>query len=182
MQTIDTSLFYAIHSLAGRSHVADMAIVAIGEYLIFPVILLVAFFVYRAWAQGQHTKVWAYAAALLSAFVSRFVVTSAIRAVYHHPRPFVTLQVPHLLNDSLYSFPSGHTIFMFALATGVYRVNKKLGWWLYGLGLLIGLARVAGGVHYPSDILGGMVLGIATTCCVVYIWKALSKTVALPTI
>jgi undecaprenyl-diphosphatase len=87
-----------------------------------------------------------------------------------------------VLVDTAASFPSGHTIFMFALATGVWRINKRFGWWLYALGLLIGAARVAGGVHYPSDIVGGIVLGIATSFVITWCWKALARTVAIPSI
>jgi membrane-associated phospholipid phosphatase len=61
-------------------------------------------------------------------------------------------------------------------------VNKKLAYCIYALGVIIGLARVAGGVHYPSDIVGGAVLGICTGYIVVKAWKYLSRYVAIPAI
>jgi len=79
------------------------------------------------------------------------------------------------LSDSSYSFPSGHTIFIFALATAVYFFHKKLGYFLYFSGLLIGLARISGGVHYPSDILGGIILGSLTSLFIFYLERRTEK-------
>lgn len=180
MHSLDLSLFYTLYGLSGHAHWIDLVIVSVGEYLLYPLLLLVVFFMYREWSKGHSMNVWGYSVAVLGALIARFGVAEAIRLVYHHPRPFITFNIPHLLTDTSYSFPSGHTIFIFALATGVYRINKKFAYWLYGAGLLIGVARVAGGVHYPSDILGGIVLGVATSYAVTSIWKSLSRSIALP--
>jgi undecaprenyl-diphosphatase len=60
---------------------------------------------------------------------------------------------------------------MFALATATYYFNKKLAYFLFASGLVIGLARVAGGVHYPSDVLGGIFLGILTVFIINFVLK-----------
>ena len=59
-------------------------------------------------------------------------------------------------------------------------VNKKLARWLYVAGIAIGLARVAAGVHYPSDIIGGMILGILTGYLVHQSWVYLSRRINFP--
>jgi undecaprenyl-diphosphatase len=112
-------------------------------------------------------KVYGYVVAVLGALVARFFIGSSIRFFYHRPRPFLALHIPHLLTETSYSFPSGHTIFLFALATGIWFVNKKQSYVLFVLALLVGLARVAAGVHYPSDIAGGIILGVLTAVLVV---------------
>lgn len=160
MASVDISLFYWIHSLAGRSTLLDAVIVFFATYLIYVVIVGMVCLVAHAWYMRKREKSLGYLVALAAAVAARFVVASGIRISYERPRPFLALGISHLLTDSAYSFPSGHTIFMFALATVTYRYNKTLSWLLAATGLLIGLARVAGGVHYPSDILGGIVLGI----------------------
>lgn len=162
MNQIDILLFYALHSLSGANAWMDRLIVFTGDYLLYAVLAVVAWYLWRAWQARDLKTAWGYIVAGAAALIARFAVAEAIRLFYHRARPFDALGVPHLLNDSAYSFPSGHTIFIFALATGIYKVNKALAWWLYAVGALIGLARVAGGVHYPSDILGGAVLGVAT--------------------
>jgi len=58
------------------------------------------------------------------------------------------------------SFPSGHAAFFFALSAGVYSFNKKAGIWFFVVSALIGLARVFAGVHYFSDIVGGLAVGL----------------------
>lgn len=59
------------------------------------------------------------------------------------------------------SFPSGHATTAFAAATvmAIFVPRWQLVFFL--LALTIGMARVATGVHFPSDVLGGMVLGVA---------------------
>lgn len=163
MNAIDTSLFFALYNLAGTSRWGDHLIVFFGEYFIYVALLVLAYFLYRDYKQSDFLRLKLYLFALAAALFARFGIASFIRLFIHRPRPFLALSLSHLINDSTYSFPSGHTIFMFALATAVFFFNRKLAYFLYASGLLIGLARVAGGVHYPSDIVGGIVLGIATS-------------------
>jgi undecaprenyl-diphosphatase len=182
MHSFDLSLFYSIYNLSGHSLWIDRLIVDFGEYLLYPILVGVAALIVYEWRKKRWSKMWGYIVAVLGALIARFVIAEAIRLLYHRPRPFLALHLPHLLSDTSYSFPSGHTIFLFALATGVYRVNKRIGWALYALALFIGLARVAGGVHYPSDILGGIILGILISVVVTWLWKSIGRNIALPSI
>jgi len=143
----------------------------LGEYFICITLFIYAFFIYRTYRLKPKIEMVPYFVAILSASVARFGVGSLIRFFYHHPRPFITLSLAHLINDNTYSFPSGHTIFMFGLATATYFFNKKLAYFLYASGLVIGLARIVGGIHYPSDILGGIMLGILIGFIVYKLWK-----------
>jgi len=59
------------------------------------------------------------------------------------------------------SFPSDHAFLFFALATGMFLVNRKVGYFLYLYTILfIALPRLFLGIHYPSDLLVGALLGI----------------------
>ncbi len=60
------------------------------------------------------------------------------------------------------SFPSGHTASAFAFATAITADVPELTALLYGMATLIGVSRVLTGVHYPSDVIGGGVLGLST--------------------
>lgn len=78
--------------------------------------------------------------------------------------------VDHLVQESSYSFPSGHamgTMIIFgALAFVIYRLVKtKMAFKYLGIfyclatAVIIGLSRIYLGVHYPSDVLAGFSLG-----------------------
>ncbi|HHL40657.1 MAG TPA: phosphatase PAP2 family protein [Deltaproteobacteria bacterium] len=60
------------------------------------------------------------------------------------------------------SFPSGHTTTSFAIAFVLARYYPRLAPLFYALASLVGLSRVALGSHYPTDIVGGAVLGLAS--------------------
>lgn len=59
-----------------------------------------------------------------------------------------------------YSFPSGHTMVSFSCSVILFYMNKKVGIPAIILSTLIGLSRLYLYVHYPSDVLAGMTLGI----------------------
>lgn len=166
---LDHWLFLQFYSLAGLSKALDSLIVFLGEYWLYFVLALFVLCAYWDYRRKGLNSLKLYGLAFLSSLVARFGVAELIRIFYHRLRPFVALGLPHLLSDNSYSFPSGHTIFLFALATGAYLFNPRLGIFLYCSGLLIGLARICGGVHYPSDILGGMILGTLTSLLIFYL-------------
>ena len=61
---------------------------------------------------------------------------------------------------SSYSFPSSHAVNNFAAATYFYKVFPKYKWPLYIVAFLLAFSRPYVGVHYPSDIIAGAVIGI----------------------
>ena len=73
----------------------------------------------------------------------------------------MVLQNVHQLifHETSYSFPSGHAAFFAALAMVVFLYNRKAGWIYFSAALFIGFARIYTGVHWPLDVLGGLILG-----------------------
>jgi undecaprenyl-diphosphatase len=94
--------------------------------------------------------------------LSRIVITEAIRFLFFRPRPFLVEKVNLILpyNPAEASFPSGHAAFFFALAMAIYLQNKKLGLFFFVSAFLVTIPRVFGGIHWPSDILAGALIGI----------------------
>lgn len=74
------------------------------------------------------------------------------------------------------SWPSGHSTTAFAIAfmLGLLLKGRDCAWvaWLaFGWACLVGLSRLYVGVHYPTDVLGGAALGLATACGVWLVMK-----------
>ena len=156
--SLDFYLFNQINQFAGRWAWLDYFGMFCAEYLgyvlLFVLILSLAISFKKYWRMVIE--------ATIAAFLTRFVLTATIWWLWFRPRPFLALNFVPLINQkaSDSSFPSGHASFYFALSTIVYYYNKKIGVLFYIASLLIVLARVFVGVHWPSDILAGAVLGI----------------------
>ena len=59
-----------------------------------------------------------------------------------------------------FCFPSGHTNAAFAAATAVFWVGrKKISWTAFFFGILMGMSRIYLVVHYPTDVIGGIIVG-----------------------
>ena len=156
---MDFALFNFFNNFASRSPIGDLTVVFLAQY--FPYLIVLAFVMWACfkkstWKENIYLMLMGIAAGL----VARFVVGEGIRIFYHRPRPFLTHDVIKLISETSWSFPSGHTLFFFALSTSVYLYNKKWGWAFFVASLIMAFARVVAGVHYPTDILGGIILGV----------------------
>lgn len=160
---MNLDILYTLNGMLGLSVVLDGIILFFAKYYIYVIALVAAVAWYRDIKKETLLEFWKNTQALLAAVFGAEVLTLLIRSVFESPRPLWVLDIPYLFEKTSNSFPSGHTIFVFALATAIYFFgNRRLAWILYASGLFIGMARVAAGVHYPTDILGGIVLGTLT--------------------
>jgi undecaprenyl-diphosphatase len=73
-----------------------------------------------------------------------------------------------------HSFPSGHTATSFACATILAAYVPRLRVPFFLLAALIGLSRIYNGMHYPSDVLAGAILGVLVAFGVVRAWAAVT--------
>jgi membrane-associated phospholipid phosphatase len=103
-------------------------------------------------------------AAGLSAAALGLLANQEIAQFWHRPRPYQDhpLGVLPLLSPSHDpSFPSDHATAAFAIAFGVLFVTRRPGWLFLIWAALIGTSRVLAGMHYPTDVLAGAVVGLA---------------------
>ena len=86
-----------------------------------------------------------------------------LKEFFARPRPFDVLSDVILPTGptGTYSFPSNHAINNFAAAMFFYKLFPKLKWFLFIGASLVSISRVYLGLHYPSDILGGAIIGLA---------------------
>jgi len=156
---MDSRIFTFFNSLSGHGKNLDLIIVFFAEYLAY--IILAAFFAYLFFsAYSRKEKLVMAISAFFAAGISRYGFTSLLRFLWHRPRPFVALHLKPLFSEASYSFPSAHAAFFFAFSTLIFFYNKRLGAIFFIASLFMSAGRIAAGVHYPSDIFGGMILGI----------------------
>lgn len=91
-----------------------------------------------------------------------------IALFWQRPRPYISHagEVSPILQGlrvDFISFPSSHTYIVFAIATSIFLYgHKKLGTLLFLFALLVGIGRIVVGLHYPSDVVAGALLGVAS--------------------
>jgi membrane-associated phospholipid phosphatase len=131
--------------------------------VIYGAILLVVLWLYGVYHQENKYK--QIALALFWTIVSVFVVYAVINLAIPQWRPGaieavhgIAPLIPHPIDNS---FPSGHALFTGALLIGAWRYLRR-GWLIASiliLGLITLISRVIGGVHYPGDIIAGLIIG-----------------------
>jgi undecaprenyl-diphosphatase len=160
----DIKIFETINNLAGHSKLIDVLGIFLADYL--PYLLVAFLLLFLFWPKKDRIENKAMVLiSVVSAIVARYVVKSIIVIFYSRPRPYITLPTAHKLiattmADNFQSFPSGHAIFFFALSYTVYSFNKKLGMFFFICSTIMGIARIYAGVHWPSDVIWGAILGI----------------------
>ena len=165
---IDWTLLKLCNSLAGRSMLLDTLIrILVNDYAVTTALaLLLLALWFSGWTPASREQnQYAVLFAITAMFLSNLFV-KLLNLLFYRPRPFAGHDVTLLFyrpSDS--SFPSNSATVGFSLATAVWFFNRKAGLVMYILASLLGLARVCSGVHYPSDILGGLLIGV----CVAYL-------------
>jgi undecaprenyl-diphosphatase len=100
------------------------------------------------------------------------VANQAISHVWDRPRPFTThVGATHLLSAPSPdpSFPSDHAAAAFAIAFCVLAFSRWAGVGFLAAATLIGLSRIALGLHYPSDVIAGLLVGWGAALVVVHL-------------
>jgi undecaprenyl-diphosphatase len=98
---------------------------------------------------------------LALAFAMEFMAYGILKRAFSRPRPFVKLQgvTGLVVPPDEFSFPSGHTAGAFVMLTVAGAAIAPLILPLAALAILIGTSRICLGMHYPSDIAAGALLG-----------------------
>lgn len=99
------------------------------------------------------------------------ILNQFIKVMIMRPRPFVE----HLVRETSFSFPSGHSMVSFAvfglIAYFLYSKHKFLSYVIMILPILIGLTRIYLGVHYATDVIGGFLFSFAWLCTMIPLIK-----------
>lgn len=88
-----------------------------------------------------------------------WLVAATIKLIYKIERPYTTLKYAPLVMEKGFAFPSEHAAVFAALAVTGYMIDTRVGIAFTILALIIGVTRPMLGVHYPSDVVVGWMIG-----------------------
>ncbi|MCD7032658.1 phosphatase PAP2 family protein [Metabacillus sp. GX 13764] len=93
------------------------------------------------------------------------IPVAIVKKLYPRKRPYITLHETKVPANPLedHSFPSGHTTAIFSVVIPLLLFFPGLAVLLIPLGISVGLSRIYLGLHYPSDVLAGFLLGTSTS-------------------
>jgi len=166
----DSEIVILLQNIFTASEVGEWISIALARVWIFLFLPILAWM----WAYGSTHERHSVKEALWSASIG-ILSSEIISIITLRERPFLALNevialVPTPLTTA---FPSTHTTAAVAITAALYFINKTAGriCLLITIGVIIG--RISAGVHYPTDILGGIALGLLSFALVRLGHKAL---------
>ena len=168
LRSYDQQLCIRIFELGGRRKLDDRLMYAfshLGYGYLYPVILFLFF-------RQSRNETRLLLPASLAAFALVAVGQTLLKRKANRPRPFETLPgVEKRMNPpDPFSFPSGHAAGAFLMATLCLHAHAALGLAALPFAMTVALSRVYMGMHYPSDVMAGSLLGVLSARLGLAIW------------
>lgn len=173
-------IFQMLNGLALANRGFDMFVVFVASYLPYLVLFYAIIFIlthedvlqkspFRAFenAKKKFNELFFAASAVVASWVTALIFKQIVQA----PRPQDALAAVRILIGyrGYDSFPSAHAAVFAALAVAISFYHRRAGIFFGIAALLIGLARIIAGVHFPIDIFAGFLLGGIITYGTFYI-------------
>lgn len=110
---------------------------------------------------------------LSSMEVGYIIGNLGLKNIVCRPRPFIVKPniVPNVVPPLNYSFPSGHSCLSLAAATVLIIQDKRIGIPAVCVAFLIAFSRLYNYVHFPSDVICGIILGVICAIVTVIVFK-----------
>lgn len=134
----------------------DNASIFLTEYGIYFVLACLYGMLVIQWYQRKRISLFACNISILFAVLIGFL----LKQYFQVPRPYLQIEaLQPVIEAGFYSFPSNHTILVFAGLFPLLRLSRLWGSLWLVLALLVSFARVYQNVHFPSDIVAGVFVG-----------------------
>lgn len=155
---MNETIFNFLFGLTHQAPWLDALIIFLARDLIWLWVAIVLLILTRAkrWQTVRRSLLASFSATLVA-----WAGSEILKLVFGTARPFLTLPVAFTLlagSGLGHAFPSAHAAFLFALAFSLYPTHKRLAGAGFAVATLVSAARVAAGLHWPIDILGGFLL------------------------
>ncbi len=171
---LDTNLFFVLN-VRTQNSVLDflMPILTNLDYWRIPLTILVILLLIFGGKRGRI----AVALLLVGITLSDQLCNSLIKPLIGRIRPCHVLENVHLLINCTgsFSFPSSHATNIFTGMIILSFIYRKLRMVLLSIAAMVAYSRIYVGVHYPLDVLGGIMLGIICAGIVIYLYKLFSR-------
>jgi undecaprenyl-diphosphatase len=177
LPTIDRGIVRSLNGYAGLSVTADLFLTVIVQFAsvkLLPIVTGLVWLWFRHDGRGRDRA--AVAQALLGALAALIASRLIQNLSPHRPRPLhaeeLGFVLPHGIPADILerwsSFPSDHAALACALVVGIWSASRPLAFACLSWSLLvIGLPRIYAGLHYPTDLVGGALVGaIAASACI----------------
>lgn len=163
---MDAKMFRAINLLSGRWSIIDGFMIFLSNRIRYVYILI---FILMWFKRKMYKKMTCQA---VVSVCMTLMINVLIKIFYFKPRPFLKRRIGILIPSKIdSSFPSKHTLLIFAVSTIVFFYQRLLGSIMLGMSLLTGFSRIWVGHHYPSDIIGSAILGSFTSIMTHKLWR-----------
>ncbi len=183
LYSIDVTLFHFINGTLSNP-VADMLWPLITDYdKLWPVrVVLILVWLWLLIKGGRKGRTVALLIIPLI-FVSDKLNSAVIKELFARPRPCHEIDGVAMVHGIRLlvdcgpgkSFPSSHAVNNFALAILFSTYYRKQMWWFVAAASLVAISRPAVGVHYPSDILGGAIIGSTVAFAIIWLYRQLEE-------
>ena len=162
-----TILVHRLYDMAGGFCSPFFEFISLlGKDGIFLVLLSLALMLFRP--TRRFGTAMLFGVAIGAVFTNLFLKVAIAR-----PRPYADensifyqlwlIMGQHMESDK--SFPSGHTTAAFSTMTALFFTgNKRYSWTAFIFAILMGISRIYLVVHFPSDVLGGIIVGFIAGC------------------
>ena len=134
------------------------------------------FLLYGMFAKRKDIRTFGYVIA--ASYLLSAIISNVLKYAIARPRPFTVYPfIEKLSGGGSASFPSGHTsdAFSIAMAVSLLFPKRSVVIPMFLWAILVGYSRMDLGVHYPSDVLGGAIVGMGSAYCCWLVWKSMRK-------
>lgn len=149
-------LFFFVFGLSNKNSFLDTVMVFGAKFVIYLTLILIFLL-----AIGGGIKEKKSLIVVLISLPVAIIFIKFIHLFYLEPRPFISQNItPLIIHAQDASFPSRHATIMTAIVFVYLYYKSKWAPLILFLAFWVGLSRIYVGVHYPLDILGGIVIGL----------------------